>query len=209
MGEPLRVALTGGIGSGKSTVAGMLAAHGAAVIDSDAIARELTAPGGAAIDAIRAAFGDRMIGPDGALDRARMRALVFADPGERERLEAILHPMIDAQAQREAAAAARRAPVLVFDIPLLAEGGAARTGRRYDRVLVVDCPPARQLAQALARGRMPETQLRAVIAAQASRGARLDIADDVLVNAGTLDELRARVARLWVDWTDPGARESV
>lgn len=199
----MRVGLTGGIGSGKSTVAARFAAHGATIIDNDAIARELTRPGGAAIDPIRAGFGAAMIGADGGLDRPRMRELVFADPAARARLESILHPMIREQAARLAAAAT--APVLVFDIPLLAEGGRLRAELDFERVLVVDCPPARQLAQAQARATMPPAQVRAVIASQASRSARLAIADDVIVNAGTIEALHARVDRLWEIYRAAGA----
>jgi dephospho-CoA kinase len=205
----LRIALTGGIASGKSTVAAMLAGHGAAIIDSDAISRELTAAGGAAIGAIRRAFGESMIDRHGALDRAAMRALVFADAGARARLEGILHPMIEARSQELARAAQERAPALVFDIPLLAEGGGRAAGARFDRVLVVDCPAERQHAHARLRASMPPEQLRAVIAAQATRRARLDIADDVLVNAGTLEDLRARVALLWAAWTSRSSGQSV
>ncbi len=196
-----RIGLTGGIGSGKSTVAAMLAELGAAIIDNDAIARELTAAGGAAIGPIRAEFGDAMIDDRGALDRARMRALVFPDPGARLRLERILHPMIRDRSERLAGAAQQRSPVLIFDIPLLAEGGGSRSALGLDRILVVDCPLSRQLSHARSRATMPPEQVRAVIATQASRRARLDIADDILVNAGSLDALRARVARLWAKWT--------
>jgi len=129
----LRIGLTGGIGSGKSTVAGLLAAHGAAIIDTDAIARRLTLAGGAAIPALRAEFGDDYIDTNGALDRERMRTLAFGDPAARQRLEGILHPLIGEQTEREAAAAA--APVKVFDVPLLVESGRWRA--RVDRVLVV------------------------------------------------------------------------
>jgi dephospho-CoA kinase len=206
----LRIGLTGGIGSGKSTVAAMLAGHGAACIDSDAVARELTAAGGAALAPIRAAFGDAFIGTDGALDRARMGKLVFADAGQRARLEAILHPLIRERCLELAQRSEASAPVVVFEIPLLAERSAApaeaerrsaRADLALDRVLVVDCPVEHQLARAIARGNMPESQVRAVLAAQATRAQRLDIADDVIVNAGALDALRQRVAELWSHYT--------
>ena len=132
----LRLGLTGGIGSGKSSVARRLAAHGALVVDTDALAHALTAPGGDALPAIAAAFGDDMIGPDGAMDRARMRALVFAEPGQRLRLEAILHPMIADATRAQASRAGADQPV-VFDVPLLAESGTWR--ERVDRGLVGDC----------------------------------------------------------------------
>jgi dephospho-CoA kinase len=204
-----RIGLTGGIGSGKSTVAALFAALGAAVIDSDAIARELTAPGGAAIEAVRAAFGAAMIDAQGAMDRARMRERVLSDAAARRRLEGILHPMIRARSELLAREAQGRFPVLIFEIPLLAEGGAARAREGLDRILVVDCPPERQLAHACARGTMPPEQVRAVMASQAGRRARLDVADDILVNAGTLDALRARVALLWTFYRDGGPRPAV
>jgi dephospho-CoA kinase len=199
--RPSRIGLTGGIGSGKSTVAAMFAELGAAVIDNDAIARELTVAGGAAIAPIRAAFGDAMIDAHGALDRVRMRALAFAEPEQRRRLERILHPMIHERSEQLARAAQDRSRVLIFDIPLLAEAAGARSELGLDRILVVDCPVARQLSHTRARATMAPEQVRAVIATQASRRARLDIADDVLVNAGSLDALRARVARLWTNYS--------
>lgn len=194
---PPRIGLTGGIGSGKSTVAAMFAELGAAVIDNDAVARELTAPGGAAIGPIRDAFGAHMIDARGALDRARMREHVFARPDERQRLEGILHPMIRERSEELAQAALGRAPLILFDIPLLAEGAGGRAPSGYDRVLVVDCPVGLQLERAGARAGMPAEQVRAVIAVQARRSERLDIADDVIFNAGSLDALRLRVTRLW------------
>jgi len=197
MARPPRIAVTGGIGSGKSTVVAMLAERGSAVIDSDAIARELTAAGGQAIGPIRAAFGALVLDEQGALDRARMRSLVFSDPTQRARLEAILHPLIR---QRSLALARQResdAPLLLFDIPLLAEAAAARQALGLDRILVVDCPPAVQLAHAHARGTMSDEEVRKVMASQAPRWQRLAIADDVVVNAASLDALRSRVARLW------------
>jgi dephospho-CoA kinase len=200
-----RIALTGGLGSGKSTVAGLFEALGAGIVDNDAISRELTGAGGAAIPALRSAFGDEAIDAQGALDRAAMRARAFADPAERQRLEAILHPLIRDRSQALAQDLAPRHPVLLFDIPLLAEGGARRPVPGFERVLVVDCPASLQLARARARSGLAPAQLRAVIAAQAGRRERLAIADDVLFNGGTLEELRPRVARLWRAWTGGGA----
>jgi len=197
MPRPARIAVTGGIGSGKSTVVAMLAEHGAAVIDSDAIAHELTAAGGQAIGPIRETFGAALIDEQGALDRARMRSLVFSDPAQRARLEAILHPLIRQRSLELARLREADAPLLIFDIPLLVEAGSARRALGLDRILVVDCPAAVQLAHARDRGTMPEEEIRKVIASQAPRRQRLEIADDVVVNAGSLDELRARVARLW------------
>lgn len=193
----LRIGLTGGIGSGKSTVAGLLASHGAQIVDTDAIARRLTLPGGAAIDPIRAAFGDASIAATGALDRERMRALAFGDPQARRRLEQILHPLIGAETERDAAASP--APVKVFDVPLLVESGRWRA--QVDRVLVVDCTEATQLARVVQRSGWPEETVRAVIAQQATRAARLSCADAVLHNDGlSLDQLGAEVARLWAVW---------
>ena len=136
----LRIGLTGGIGSGKSTVSALLAARGATVLDTDLIARRLTLPGGAAIDAIRATFGDAFIGSDGGLDRPRMREAAFADPGRKRSLEAILHPLIGSEVERLAAASAATSPLLVFDVPLLVESGRWRA--RVDRVWLVDCAEA-------------------------------------------------------------------
>jgi len=197
MGKAARIGITGGIGSGKSTVASRFAEHGAAVIDSDAIARELTGAGGAAIAALRAAFGDAAIDAQGAMDRGAMRARVLADPAERKRLEAILHPRIRARCIELAAQHETRFPLVVLDVPLLAEAEDVRRALALDRILVVDCAPERQLALALARAAMPAGQIRALMAAQATRGARLDLADDVIVNAGSRDALWHRVDRLW------------
>lgn len=196
----MRLGLTGGIGSGKSTVATMLAARGAAVVDTDAIARALTGPGGAAIGAIAAGFGADVIGPDGALDRAAMRALAFGDAGARSRLEAILHPLIGAQAQAEAALAeGAGVPLLVFDVPLLAESRQWRA--RVQRVLVVDCSEATQVRRVAARPGWSEVMAERVIAQQASRMLRRSIADAVVFNDGiTLDALDSEVDALLALW---------
>ncbi len=144
------IGLTGGIGSGKSTVADLLVARGAALVDTDRIAHDLTGPGGDAIAPIRAAFGDAVIAPDGRMDRAGMRRIAFDDPGARKRLEAILHPMIRARTQRDIEAALRAgAPYVVVAVPLLVESGDWRG--RYDRVLVVDCPPEVQVERVMRR----------------------------------------------------------
>jgi dephospho-CoA kinase len=191
----LRIGLTGGIGSGKSTVGTMLASLGAAVIDTDLIARRLTMAGGAAIDAIRAAFGADFIDAGGALDRPRMRQAAFDDPPTRTRLEAILHPLIGVEVEREAGLAAA-APALVFDVPLLVESGRWRS--RVDAVWVVDCDEAVQIARVAARPGWSEAAARAVMAQQASRAARRAAADAVIHNQGiSLAELAAEVNSLW------------
>jgi dephospho-CoA kinase len=199
----LRIGLTGGIGSGKSTAARHLAMRGALVVDTDAIAHALTAAGGGALPAIADAFGPEMIAADGALDRARMRALVFDRPEPRRRLEAILHPMI-ADAARAAAAAAAPGRCVVFDVPLLAESPAWRA--RVDRVLVLDCTQATQIARVVRRsGWTPEAVERA-IALQAPRERRRAIADAVVFNDGTdAGALAAALDRLWSDWRADGA----
>ena len=191
----LRIGLTGGIGSGKSTVGAMLASLDAVVIDTDLIARRLTMPGGAAIDAIRAAFGVGFVDSSGALDRPRMRQAAFDDPATRTRLEAILHPLIGVEVEREAALAAA-APVLVFDVPLLVESGRWRS--RVDAVWVVDCDEALQIARVAARAGWSEEAARAVIAQQAARATRRAAADAVIHNQGiSLAELAAEVHCVW------------
>ena len=191
--QRLRVGLTGGIGSGKSALAALLAERGAAVLDADALAHELTAPGGAAIEAIRAAFGPAVIDARGALDRAAMRALVFAQPAQRARLEAILHPRIG-QALRERAPSTPGA-YLVLVVPLLVES-LARWRAEVDRIVVVDCPEALQVQRVVARSALPEAQVRAIIAAQATRAARLAAADDVVDNQGDLTALQRQADAL-------------
>jgi dephospho-CoA kinase len=189
------IGLTGGIGSGKSTVADRLVAHGAALVDTDAIAHALTGPGGDAIEPIRAAFGDAVVAADGRMDRAAMRAIAFSDPGARKRLEGILHPMIRARTQSDIAAAVRDgAPYVIVAVPLLVESGDWRG--RYDRVLVVDCPPEVQVERVMARSALPREQVDAILAAQATRAQRLAAADDVIDNGGPPAALDAQVARL-------------
>jgi len=194
MHNALTIALTGGIGSGKSTLGRMLIEQGAALIDTDAIAHELTAAGGAAIGALRAEFGDEAIGPDGALDRCAVRARVFADPRSRQRLEALLHPMIWQRAGQLGGSLAATAAYLVFDVPLLAES-ATRT-QDFDRVLVVDCPVALQVARVVRRGSLDRAEVEAIVAAQASREQRLALADDVVFNGESLEALAQRALRL-------------
>jgi dephospho-CoA kinase len=188
----LRVGLTGGIGSGKSTVADGFASHGVPVIDTDVIARDLTAPGGAALAQIRAAFGDGVMQVDGTLDRAALRRRVFADSAARRQLEAILHPRIR-QAVEEALATLT-APYALIVIPLLVEAGGYRD--LLDRVLVVDCPEDVQIARVMARNGFTRDEVAAILAAQAGRAERLAAADDVIVNTGSPEGLRAEVAAL-------------
>jgi len=190
--DRLVVGLTGGIGSGKSTVSGLFAELGAAVIDTDDIAHRLTRSGGDAIPALRAAFGDRYITDDGALDRAQMRTLVFADAAARQRLEQLLHPLILAQAESELAQAS--APYAILVVPLLPQAPAFR--RLVQRVLVVDCDEATQLARVVRRSRMTEAEVRAIIASQTPRAGRLELADDVICNDGDLDSLSDQVDAL-------------
>jgi dephospho-CoA kinase len=199
----VRVGLTGGIGSGKSTVAQSLAGMGAQVVDSDAISRALTAAGGAALPALAAVFGPEVVGPDGALDRSRMRALVFSDAKARRRLERVLHPMIAAETERQAAVAGER-PV-VFDVPLLVESGHWR--RRVDRVLVIDCAESTQVERVAQRPGWSEAMARAVVAQQATRTARRAIADAVVFNDGiSLVELQAATKHIYGQWTDHRSR---
>jgi dephospho-CoA kinase len=193
--RPLIIGLTGGIGSGKSTVADALVARGAALVDTDQIAHALTAPGGAAIEPIRQAFGDAVIAPDGRMDRAAMRERAFSDPQARKLLESILHPLIRAGTDAGVAAALRNAaPYVLVAIPLLAEGGGARG--RFDRVLVVDCPADVQVERVMRRSGLARTQVDAIMAAQASREQRLGMADDVVDNGGSPDALPAQVERI-------------
>ena len=191
----LRVGLTGGIGSGKSTVSALFAQLGAGVVQADAIAHELTAAGGAAIAAIESTFGATFITPNGALDRARMRAHVFRQPRERARLEALLHPLIQqACVAQGAALSAAGAPYLVFDIPLLAES--AHWRRDLDRILVIDCTEALQVVRVVANRGLDADTVYAIIAQQATRAQRLAIATEVLVNQMQTADLTARVAQL-------------
>lgn len=187
-----RVGLTGGIGSGKSAVAAAFAGHGIAVIDSDVIAHELTGPGGAALPALRAAFGAGIIAADGSMDRAAMRNRVFSDAAVRISLERLLHPLIRAESDRQLAAAGSIYAVLV--VPLLIESGDYR--ERVDRVLVVDCADATRISRVMARSHLSRVEIEQIMAAQASREARRAAADDVIDNDGNLAELAARVAEL-------------
>jgi len=186
------VGLTGGIGSGKTTVADMLAARGATVIDTDLIAHRLTAPNGLAIPDIRAQFGNAFLTADGAMDRAKMRALVFTDPGAKTRLESIVHPLIRVETEREAAQA--QGAYLVFVVPLLVES--ANWHERVSRVLVVDCTEETQVRRVMSRSSLAESQVRAIMAAQVSRQQRLAAADDVIDNNGDALALAPQVDKL-------------
>jgi len=189
-----RIGLTGGIGSGKSTIASMFAERGAAIIDADAISRSLTAPGGRAIGAIRKQFGEAMIGADGAMDRQAMRARVFSDPQARHQLEAIIHPLVGqiTQEQSQAALQAGRR-CLVHDVPLLVESG-LRWRRQVDRILVVDCDTDTQRQRVVARSALAPEEVDRIIAQQATRVQRLACADLVICNQGLdLQALRQQV----------------
>ena len=187
------VGLTGGIGSGKSTVGREFEGRGIAVVDADAIAHQLTAPGGAAISLIRDTFGPTFVTAEGALNRVQMRAHVFSQPDERRRLETILHPMIRAETWRQTDAAASAYRILM--IPLLVEARTADPAwrARFDRILVVDCEEATQVARVMLRSGLTEDAVKAIMASQASRRERLDHADDVIDNDGAPGELAAKV----------------
>jgi dephospho-CoA kinase len=204
----LRVGLTGGIGSGKSEVAGRLAALGAVVLDADKFAREVVLPGTPGLARIAETFGPEVLRPDGSLDRARLAEIVFADEAARARLNGIVHPLVQERMRAAEAEAVHGVPavheafggsegvVVVHDVPLLAEGGRAN---EFDLVIVVDVSPQTQLARlAVTRG-MTEEQAGARMAAQASREQRLAVADIVIDNSGTLADLDRRVAEVWAD----------
>ena len=186
------IGLTGGIGSGKSAAADAFAKLGATVVDTDLIAHELTAPGGAAVAEIARQFGKAFIDATGAMDRKRMRALVFSDAEEKQRLEALLHPMIRAESQRRIEAAA--GPYVVHVVPLLVESPDYR--QRVGRVLVVDCPEALQVARVRQRSMLPEGEIKRIIASQIQRDRRLAAADDVIDNSGPIAALQQQVEKL-------------
>ncbi len=192
----LEIGLTGGIGSGKTRVADMFAARGAALIDTDLLAHEITAPGGAAIGPLVAAFGPGCLRPDGAMDRDAMRALVFSDPTAKATLEGITHPLIRSLTESRAAAirAGGQHPYLIYVVPLLVESGSWRA--RVGRVLVVDCQEETQIARVMARNGFTRAQALAIMARQATRAARLAVADDVIDNDGPPEALAPQVARL-------------
>ena len=196
----VRIGLTGGIGCGKSTVASLFAEHGVTVIDSDVISHRLTGTGGAAIEAIRAAFGDSYIDAGGALDRPRMRQLIFSDFDAKQRLQAILHPLIRAQMLGEVSENA--SPYLLLVIPLLFETG--NYLEQLQRVLVVDCAESLQISRAMQRSGLTEQEVRAIMGQQIPRGERLRRADDILTNEAGMDALRSQVAqfhRRYIDFS--------
>ncbi len=202
--KPFRVALTGGIASGKSTVADLFAALGVPVIDTDLIAREVVEPGQPALQAVVDAFGPGVLDDQGQLDRRRMRERIFTDPGAKQRLEAILHPAIRREMERQSLAAG--GPYQLLVIPLLTEGG-----RRdhVDRVLLVDVPEEVQVERLTRRDGVSAEQARASLRAQATRAERRAMADDVILNTGRIDELRAKVASLherYLGLADTGSR---
>ena len=188
-----RIGLTGGIGSGKSTVAALFKEYGVKVIDSDVISHQLTQTGGAAIPAIRSVFGDACINADGALDRPWMRQLVFSDAATKKQLEGILHPLIRAQMLVQAQAADEE-PYLLLVVPLLFEAVDYRS--LVQRTLVVDCAPATQIARAMLRSGLGEQEVRAIIAQQITRAERLKRADDIIQNDADMDTLRLQAERL-------------
>jgi dephospho-CoA kinase len=194
----LSIGLTGGIGSGKSTVAQTLVQLGAVLIDSDAIAREIALPGGVAIAPLKAEFGADALDENGGLNRARMREMAFSDPSVKRRLEAILHPLIGIETERRAAAAGQQ--VRVFDVPLLVES--TRWRSRVNKVLVVDCSNATQIARVTQRSGWSAEMVQAVIAQQASREKRRACADAVIHNDGiTVEQLQGEVTSIWERWT--------
>ena len=196
-----RLGLTGGIGSGKSTVATLLAAKGAAVIDADAISRSLTAPGGRAMAAIAQTFGPHMIDAQGAMDRQAMRQAVFQDPQAKQKLEAIIHPLVSQITAEQAQAAVQSGHrVLVFDVPLLVESG-ERWRKQVDRVIVVDCDAETQRQRVMARSGLAAAEIDRIIALQASREQRLACADLVILNQGlSLSQLESKVAHVAADF---------
>jgi len=189
--HPLRIGLTGGIASGKSRVADLFAARSIPIIDTDIVARQMTEPGTPGLAAITAAFGTEYLRPDGTLDRGRLRSLIFSDPSSRKRLDAILHPLILEAAFKAADEAG--GPYQIFAVPLLVE---TAFDKWVDRVLVVDCLPELQQTRLMSRDGETAESAGAMIAAQTSRAKRLAIADDVIVNDGSLQELEAKVERL-------------
>lgn len=198
-----RIGLTGGIASGKTTVANLFAALGATIVDTDLLAREVVALGSPLLAQIADHFGPAILAADGSLDRRELRSRVFADPAERHWLEALTHPAIRALTDERCDAAP--GPYSIVAIPLLVETGA---GARFDRVLVVDCDPALQLARLTARDGTTQEEAKRMLAAQASREARLAAADDIIVNDGDIASLRAQVERLHLQYVQAAKAQS-
>jgi dephospho-CoA kinase len=196
-----RIGLTGGIGSGKSTVAGFLARRGAAIIDADAISRSLTAPGGRAMADIAHTFGAAMLSPDGAMDRQAMRDRIFRDPKAKRQLEQIIHPLVGLITDEQAQAAVQSGHrVLVFDVPLLVESG-ERWRKQVDRVIVVDCDTETQTQRVMARSGLSDEEVKRIVAHQASRAQRLAFADLVVFNQGIhFDELDLFIGQVAADF---------
>ena len=196
-----RIGLTGGIGSGKSTVAGFLARRGAAIIDADAISRSLTAPGGRAMGAIARNFGDDMLSPNGAMDRQAMRQRIFLDPQAKRQLELIIHPLVSQITAEQAQAAVQSGQhVLVFDVPLLVESG-ERWRKQVDRVIVVDCDTETQTQRVMARSGLPMEEVERIMSQQATRQQRLACADVVILNDGIdLTQLQTKVREMWASF---------
>ena len=193
---PVRVGLTGGIGSGKSTVGRLLVGLGAGLVDADAISRQLTAAGGLAMPAIAATFGSDFVDTSGALERDRMRQLVHSEPSARQRLAASIHPLVGQETRRQATLFAEQAcPCIVFDIPLLVES--AHWQRDLDLVLVIDCTVEVQISRVMARNQFSRADVEKIIASQASRRLRLTAADCVIFNVGlSLDQLAAELQQI-------------
>ena len=191
--DKLVIGLTGGIGSGKSTVAALFVGHGAGIVDTDAIAHRLTQAGGEAIEAIRTAFGDDYFTCDGALDRAKMRGLIFSDAAAKQRLERILHPLIRQHAKAQLQQLQGR-PYILIVVPLLPESPAFR--QLVQRVLVVDCDEDTQIARVIGRDKMTEAEVRTIIARQTPRAERLRLADEIIFNDAGMDNLGKQVSAL-------------
>lgn len=196
--QPLLIGLTGGIGSGKSIATDHFARLGASIIDTDQISHQLTGAKGAAMPAIAAQFGRTCVDAQGALDRAAMRAQVFSNPEARQRLEAILHPLIRAEAERQIEQAQKTASCLIVAIPLLLESPHWR--ERIDRLCVIDCPEALQIERVMARSKLSAQEVRAIIDAQSQRAERLAAADDIIDNSSTLEALYTQIERLYQDY---------
>lgn len=194
MANQVVVALTGGIGSGKTTVAALFEHLGAGIVDADEISHALTKPGGRAIDGIAAAFGKRFITTNGALDRVAMRTLVFAEPASKAQLESILHPMVRADVDAALASVAQSSPYAMLVVPLLFESTAYR--RRAQRTLVVDCPTRLQITRVEQRSGLASDEIHRIISSQVSRACRLQMADDIVCNAGDRLALDLQVSRL-------------